>query len=200
MFSKLFQKPAANSELAKRTPPGQSLTERFPVLTYGPVPRVEAEQVLIRIFGEVQAEVQIPWADLMRLPMTTQTYDIHCVTHWTKLDMVWTGISVTEIMKLVKLNPQATHVMMHCYGGYTTNLPLEDFLRPENLFSHIYDGQPLSAEHGGPMRVVVPHLFFWKSPKWISGLEFMVGDRLGFWEKNGYHKRGDPWREERYSD
>ncbi len=200
MFSKLFQKPAVNSELAKRTPPGQSLTERFPVLTYGPVPRVEADQVSIRVFGEVESEVQIPWATLMQLPMSTQTHDIHCVTHWTKLDMRWTGVSVPEIMKLIQLKPSATHVMMHCYGGYTTNLPLEDFIRPENLFSHIYDDQPLSAEHGGPMRIVVPHLFFWKSPKWISGLEFMSTDRLGFWEKNGYHKRGDPWREERYSN
>ena len=200
MFPKLFQKPEANSADAKRTPPGQALTERFPVLTYGPVPRVEAKNVSIRIFGEVEAEVQIPWADLMQMPMTTHTYDIHCVTRWTKLDMHWTGISVPEIMKLVKLTPAATHVMMHCYGGYTTNLPLADFIRPENLFSHIYDDQPLSAEHGGPMRIVVPHLYFWKSPKWISGLEFMSGDRLGFWEKNGYHQRGDPWREERYSD
>ncbi len=199
MFSKLFQKPT-DPELARRTPAGQSLTERFPVLTYGPSPKIEAESVEIRAFGLVEEEVVLPWAELMQMPMQTLTNDIHCVTHWTKLDVTWTGIPVSELMKRMRLKPNATHVMMHCYGGYTTNLPLSDFNRSENLFSHILNGEPLPLEHGGPMRVVVPHLYFWKSPKWISGLEFMDSDRLGFWERNGYHERGDPWKEERYSD
>ena len=197
MFSKIFRKP--EGPLAARTPPGQTLTERFPVLTYGPSPRIEAQSVRIRVSGLAEP-AEFSWDDLMHMPQTTLVNDIHCVTHWSKLDVEWTGVTVPELMSRVTLKPEATHVLIHCYGGYTTNLPLPDFNLPENLFAHTLAGQPLPLEHGGPMRLVVPHLYFWKSAKWVNGLEFLNRDELGFWERNGYHDRGDPWKEERYSD
>ena len=197
MFGKLFKKPEGKD--ADRTPPGQTLTERFPVLTYGPSPRIEAKNVKIVISGLAE-EREFSWDELMAMPQVTITKDIHCVTHWSKLDVTWTGIPVTELMKQVALKPEATHVLIHCYGGYTTNLALSDFNRDENLFTHTLEGQPLPLEHGGPMRLLVPHLYLWKSAKWVSGLQFLNRDELGFWERNGYHDRGDPWKEERYSD
>ncbi len=136
----------------------------------------------------------------MALPQTTFTYDIHCVTRWTMLDTTWTGIAISDLMQRVRLHGSASHVLIHCYGGYTTNLSLEDFNRPLNLLAHTHEGKPLAADHGGPLRLVVPHLYFWKSAKWVSGLEFLDHDELGFWERNGYHRRGEPFREERYSD
>jgi DMSO/TMAO reductase YedYZ molybdopterin-dependent catalytic subunit len=197
MLGKFFRKPAGPE--AARTPPGQTLTERFPVLTYGPTPRIEPQNVRLRIFGLAE-ETVFTWGDLMAMPQVTVTNDIHCVTHWSKLDVSWTGVSVPEVMSRVRLEEGATHVMVHCYGGYTTNLSLKDFDRPENLFAHTLSGEPLPIEHGGPMRLVVPHLYFWKSAKWVSGLQFMNQDELGFWERNGYHDRGDPWKQERYAD
>lgn len=197
MLGKFFKKP--QDDLGGRVPPGQALTERFPVLTYGPTPRIEAHNVRVRVWGLAE-ETEFSWEALLALPQTTLTADIHCVTHWSKLDTVWTGVSVPELMRHVQLRPGATHVMVHSYGGYTTNLALADFLRPENLLAHHFGGEPLETEHGGPLRLVVPHLYFWKSAKWLSGLEFMDHDQLGFWERNGYHGRGDPFREERYSD
>lgn len=197
MFGKLFKKPEGKD--ADRTPPGQTLTERFPVLTYGPSPRIEAKNVKIVISGLAE-EREFSWDELMAMPQVTLTNDIHCVTHWSKLDVTWTGIPVTELMSQVTLKPGASHVLIHCYGGYTTNLALSDFNRAENLFTHTLEGQPLPLEHGGPMRLLVPHLYLWKSAKWVSGLQFLNRDELGFWERNGYHDRGDPWKEERYSD
>ena len=197
MLGKFFKKP--QDDMNGRVPPGQSLTGRFPVLTYGPTPRIEAQNVELKVWG-LARERTFSWADLMALPQTTHTYDIHCVTHWSKLDTSWTGVGVPDLMAQLELAPAATHVMVHSYGGYTTNLALSDFVRPLNLLAHQYDGQPVELDHGGPMRLVVPHLFFWKSAKWISGLEFMDHDQPGFWERNGYHMRGDPFKEERYSD
>ncbi len=180
-------------------PPGQTLTTRFPVLTYGPAQRYAAQDVVIRITGLAE-EKTLTWADLMALPQTTLTYDIHCVTHWSKLDTTWTGVRVVDLMEHLQLKPGATHVMQHSVGGYTTNLSLEDFTRPENLLAYEFNGEPLETEHGGPLRLVVPHLYFWKSAKWLTGLEFMAADQPGFWERNGYHMRGDPFKDERYSD
>jgi len=197
MLGKFFRKP--EDDQGGRVPPGQTLTTRFPVLTYGPTPRIEPHNVEVRVWGLAE-ERTFTWADLMALPQTTLKYDIHCVTHWSKFDTTWTGVSVPELMKHVELRPGATHVMIHSYGGYTTNLSLEDFVRPLNLLAHEYEGAALETEHGGPMRLVVPHLYFWKSAKWISGLEFMDHDMPGFWERNGYHMRGDPFKDERYSD
>lgn len=182
-----------------RVPPGQSLTARFPVLTYGPAQYYDASEVVIRISG-LAGEKTLTWAELMALPQTTLTYDIHCVTHWSKLDTEWTGVRVTDLMEHLELDPAAKYVMQHSVGGYTTNLSLEDFTRPENLLAHTFGGEPLTAEHGGPLRLVVPHLYFWKSAKWLTGLEFMAADKPGFWEVNGYHMRGDPFKEQRYDD
>lgn len=197
MLGKFFKK--SEDDQGGRIPPGQSLTSRFPVLTYGPTPRIEAHNVEIRVWG-LAKEATFSWGDLMSMPQTTHTYDIHCVTHWSKLDTAWTGVSVPDFMQRVELHSGATHVMVHSYGGYTTNLSLSDFVRDLNLLAHQFDGAPLETEHGGPMRLVVPHLYFWKSAKWISGLEFMNHDQPGFWERNGYHMRGDPFKEERYDE
>lgn len=195
MVGKFFEKPGP--ELSDRVPPGQHLAKGFPVLTYGDTPQVAAADWTLTISGQAAPQV-FSWADMMALPQTEFTADFHCVTTWSKLDVVWQGIRVSDLVEQLQLEPQASHVMLHCYGGYTTNLALEDFVRPENFFAHTLFGEPLPADHGGPMRVVVPHLYAWKSAKWISGLEFLSQQELGFWERNGYHHRGEPWAEERY--
>ncbi len=197
MLGNFFKKPA--DDMNGRVPPGQSLTTRFPVLTYGPAPRYKLEDAKVRVFGLAE-EREFAWPELRALPQTTLTYDIHCVTHWSKLDTTWTGIRVPDLMALLSLKPEATHVMIHSVGGYTTNLSLDDFVRPDNLLAYRFDDKPLETEHGGPLRLVVPHLYFWKSAKWINGLEFISADAPGFWERNGYHMRGDPFNDERYSD
>jgi len=197
MLGRFFRKPSG--EHGDRVPPGQTLTERFPVLTYGPTPRIEPKNVRLRVWG-LADEVEFGWDELTAMPQTTTTNDIHCVTHWSKLDVTWTGVAVPELMGRITLQPGASHVLIHCYGGYTTNLALTDFNRPGNLLAHTLGEDPLPVEHGGPMRLVVPHLYFWKSAKWVNGLQFMNQDELGFWERNGYHDRGDPWKEERYGD
>lgn len=196
MLGKFFQKP--DPELQDRVPPGQHLAKGFPVLTYGDTPIVNVDSWHLRVWGLAQ-EVTVSWEDLMAMPQSSFTADFHCVTTWSKLDVQWTGIKVTDFMRHVELDPKAVHVMEHCYGGYTTNLAIDDFLREENFFAHTLFGEPLPAEHGGPLRLVVPHLYAWKSAKWINGLEFLDHEALGFWERNGYHRRGEPWAEERYS-
>ncbi len=194
MIGKFFKKDPDNP----RVPPGQSVTEGFPVLTYGPTPRVEPQDVEVRAFGLVE-EKTFSWQDLLALPQTTLTRDFHCVTHWSKLDVTWTGVLTTDLMAQLKGFENATHVMFHCYGGYTTNLALEDFLAEGCMVVHTLEGEPIPVEHGGPLRTLIPHLYAWKSAKWLSGIEFMHGDKPGFWERNGYHMRGEPFAEERYS-
>ena len=194
MIGKFFKKDPDNP----RVPPGQSVTEGFPVLTYGPTPRVEPQDVEVRAFGLVE-EKTFSWQDLLALPQTTLTKDFHCVTHWSKLDVTWTGVLTTDLMAQLKGFENATHVMFHCYGGYTTNLALEDFLAEGCMVVHTLEGEPIPVEHGGPLRTLIPHLYAWKSAKWLSGIEFMRGDKPGFWERNGYHMRGEPFAEERYS-
>ena len=196
MRGKFFQKPA--EEERDRVPPGQYLTKGFPVLTYGQTPQISPEEWQFRVWGQVLAAT-FTWSDFMELPQHEFTADFHCVTRWTKLDVKWTGIKVTDFMHLAQVEPEAVHIVEHCYGGYTTNIAMPDFLREENFFAHKVFGEPLSAEHGGPMRLIVPHLYAWKSAKWINGLEFLDHEELGFWERNGYHRRGEPWAEERYS-
>lgn len=195
-MGKFFHKPGP--ELADRVPPGQHLTNGFPVLTYGDVPQVALDSWQLSISGLATPRV-LTWQDLMAMPQSDFTADFHCVTTWSKLDVQWTGVRVTDLMANIRLDPQAQHVMLHCYGGYTTNLALDDFVRDENVFAHTLFGEPLPPEHGGPLRLVVPHLYAWKSAKWINGLEFLAQQELGFWERNGYHQRGEPWSEERYS-
>jgi len=181
-----------------RVPPGQAAVTDFPVLTYGATPRVPIEHYRVRLWGLVEAR-DFSWGELMVLPQTELECDLHCVTRWSKLGTHWRGVKVSELLAGVRLDPAVTHVMAHCYGGYSTNLPLEDLLVPSSLLAHTFDGRPLEREHGGPLRLLVPHLYLWKSAKWLNGLEFMAQDRAGFWERNGYHHYGDPWKEERYS-
>ena len=191
-----FQKPSP--ELSDRVPPGQHLASGFPVLTYGETPQITQAEWQFKVWG-LAKEVTLRWGDLMSMPQSSFTADFHCVTTWSKLDVQWIGVKVTDLMRQVDLDPKAVHVMQHCYGGYTTNLALDDFLREENFFAHTLFGEPLPPEHGGPLRLVVPHLYAWKSSKWINGLEFLDTMQLGFWERNGYHHRGEPWAAERYS-
>lgn len=197
MRGQFFRKPTP--ELSDRVPPGQHLATGFPVLTYGDTPAVNLETWSLQISGLAEAK-RFSWDDLMSMPQTNFIADFHCVTRWSKLDVEWTGIKVTDLMQQVQIDPSALHVMQHCYGGYTTNVSLGDFLREENFFAHTLTGQPLPPDHGGPLRLVIPHLYAWKSAKWVNGLEFLREPELGFWERNGYHDRGEPWAEERYSN
>jgi len=198
MLGKFFQKPGPDQH--DRVPPGQHLAKGFPVLTYGDTPKISRETWHFKVWGLVKDELTFTWEDFMAMPQTAFTADFHCVTTWSKLDVQWIGIKVTDFMDQIEVDPKAVHVMEHCYGGYTTNISMEDFLREENFFAHTLFGEPLPVEHGGPMRLVVPHLYAWKSAKWINGLEFLNHQELGFWERNGYHERGEPWAEERYSN
>jgi DMSO/TMAO reductase YedYZ molybdopterin-dependent catalytic subunit len=182
-----------------RVPPKQRVTDGFPVLQYGDVPQMDIETWNLRIFGLVEKEITWNWGEFQQLPMTSSTNDIHCVTGWSKLDNVWEGVFVQELMKEVQLLPEAEYVLLHAEGGWTTNLPLEDFLSAGSLLATKHNGEELALEHGWPVRVVVPHLYFWKSAKWLRGIEFMAKDQPGFWEKNGYHMYGDPWKSQRFA-
>jgi DMSO/TMAO reductase YedYZ molybdopterin-dependent catalytic subunit len=197
VVSRGFQgRPPAEPE---RLPPGQYLTRDFPVLATGPTPIDAAENWSLRIGGAVERERSWSWDELLALPSETFTVDIHCVTQWTKLDTTWTGVPVDAL--LAEVGPRgATHLVAHCAGGYTTNLPLDDVTGGKAWIAHAYEGEPLSPPHGGPARLLVPHLYFWKSAKWVRELELLTEDRPGYWEVNGYHLRGDPWREQRYDD
>jgi DMSO/TMAO reductase YedYZ molybdopterin-dependent catalytic subunit len=183
---------------SSRVPPGQYITERFPVLHAGVTPRVDLSKWDFQIKGLVESPVTFSYQDLLDMPQVTRTLDIHCVTKWSKLDTQWEGVAVTELMSRVKLAPNVTHVLVMAEQGFTANLPLADFNREPNLFAHRFGGEPLEPDHGWPLRLVVPHLYFWKSVKWVRGLQFLDQDMPGFWERNGYHMYGDPWREQRY--
>jgi len=196
MQGKFFQKP--DSSQSDRLPPGQYIAKGFPVLTYGQTPKISLENWQLQVWGLAKTKTFV-WSDFLNLPQSKFTKDFHCVTHWSKLDVQWTGIKVTDFLAQVEFLEPANHIMLHCYGDYTTNLTWEDFAREDNFFAHTVFEQPLSAEHGGPMRLVVPHLYAWKSAKWINGIEFLKEEELGFWERNGYHRRGEPWKKERYS-
>jgi DMSO/TMAO reductase YedYZ molybdopterin-dependent catalytic subunit len=182
----------------ERLPPGQYETAKWPVLHYGAVPRVDVERWTFRVFGEVERPYEIDWAEFGALPRREVLCDIHCVTQWSRYDNVFAGVPVSLLLERAGVRPAATHALVHAEPDYTTNLPLADLLREGNLVATHHDGEPLLPEHGGPARLVVPHLYFWKSAKWVRGIELMDGDFPGFWEQNGYHMRGDPWGEERY--
>jgi DMSO/TMAO reductase YedYZ molybdopterin-dependent catalytic subunit len=182
-----------------RLPDGQHVVENWPVLTYGGAPRIELKDWEFRVFGLVEKEVKLSWDQFKALPTTKVDCDIHCVTTWSRFDNDFEGVAFLELLNHVGPKPEAEAVMVHCYGGYTTNLLLSDLKRPENLLAYKHDGKDLEPQHGGPVRLVVPHLYFWKSAKWVRGFEFIARDRPGFWEQYGYHLRGDPWKEERYS-
>jgi DMSO/TMAO reductase YedYZ molybdopterin-dependent catalytic subunit len=182
-----------------RLPPGQALTLKWPVLHYGSVPRFDPRTWNFRIAGLVEKPMQLSWEEFTRLPQKEVVADMHCVTRWSRFDNRWEGVPVAEVMKLVTVKPEARHVLVHGEQGFTANLPLEDFLLPTSLFAFQHDGQPLTPDHGYPVRLVVPHLYAWKSVKWARGLEFLERDAPGFWEENGYHIYGDPWKEQRFS-
>ena len=183
----------------RRLPPGQSLTLKWPVLHYGSVPRFDEASWDFKISGELASPVKLSWKEFRALPQTEVTSDFHCVTRWSRLDNRWTGVLFTEVLKLVMPAPSAVHVLVLAEEGYTANVPLTDLTRPNVIFAHSHDGEALSAEHGGPLRLVVPHLYAWKSVKWVRGFLLLSDERLGFWERNGYHAYGDPWKEQRYS-
>jgi DMSO/TMAO reductase YedYZ molybdopterin-dependent catalytic subunit len=179
-----------------RLPPGQYLTPDFPVLSAGPTPRTPLSEWSLSIDGAVDATATWSWDELLALPAETFTVDIHCVTKWSKLDTEWTGVPVDTL--LAGLETEAEFVTARCDGGYTTNMPLADVTAGRAWVVHTYDGEPLDPEHGGPARLLVPHLYFWKSAKWLRGLTLTTQDEPGFWESVGYHNYGDPWREQRY--
>lgn len=179
-----------------RLPPGQYLTHDFPVLSAGPTPRVPHDEWSFTVRTETGDHRQWTWAELMALPAADVTVDIHCVTRWTKLDTPWRGVSLDTL--LADVESAADFALVRSFGGYTTNLPLEDLLDGKAWVAFEYDGEDLAPEHGGPARLLVPHLYFWKSAKWVSGIDLLVQDQPGFWEALGYHDYGDPWREQRY--
>jgi DMSO/TMAO reductase YedYZ molybdopterin-dependent catalytic subunit len=179
-----------------RLPPGQYFTPDFPVLSAGPTPRTPLEDWSLRISGAVDDELSWSWDELLALPSETVTVDIHCVTKWSKLDTDWKGVSLDVLLEGVET--EAEHVSAWCDGGYTTNVPLEDLTGGRAWVAYEYGGEPLEPEHGGPARLLVPHLYFWKSAKWLRGLVLTIRDEPGFWELAGYHNYGDPWREQRY--
>ncbi|HEV7709238.1 MAG TPA: sulfite oxidase-like oxidoreductase [Asanoa sp.] len=179
-----------------KLPPGQYLTHDFPVLSAGPTPRIDLEGWQFYVSTENGQRKQWSWKELTSLPSEDITTDIHCVTKWSKLGTQWKGVAVETL--LADVETASDYVMAHSYGGYTTNLPLEDLLNGQAWIAYQYDGEPLQPQHGGPARLLVPHLYFWKSAKWVHGLELMLADESGFWETAGYHDYGDPWREQRY--
>ena len=185
---------------AGRIPPGQSRTRKWPVLDAAGPPRIEPDKWRLQITGLVENPVSLDWAQFSALPRAKVFADFHCVTRWSRLGNLWEGVPVAELLKLTgAVDPKARFVMVYGYDfGWTTNLPLESFLAPDSLVATHHDGEPLTLEHGAPARLIVPRLYAWKSAKWIGGIEFMEHDKAGFWERNGYHMNGDPWREERF--
>jgi DMSO/TMAO reductase YedYZ molybdopterin-dependent catalytic subunit len=182
---------------AGRVPPGQFLTAGFPVLSAGPTPRTPLSEWTLTVVGAVDEPRTWTWDEFLALPSEEVSVDIHCVTRWSKLDTAWRGVSVDTLLDGVET--AAEHVVAFCDGGYTTNLPLEDVTGGRAWVAYEYDGEPLDPEHGGPARLLVPHLYFWKSAKWVRGLALREENESGFWESLGYHDYGDPWKEQRYS-
>ena len=182
-----------------RVPPGQRLVTDFPVLHAGSVMHVDRDSWRLTITGLIGSSLTIDWEGLLALPADEQISDIHCVTGWTQLDTRWKGVRASRLLERLEVSPRARHAVIHAAGGWTTNLPLDELLREDVLVAYEYEGGPISAEHGGPVRLLVPKLYFWKSAKWLQGIELTADQRLGFWEARGYHALGDPWLEQRYS-
>ena len=193
-FSRGFRGRRRSQDTA--LPPGQYLVDDFPVLSAGPTPHTPLAAWDFTIRGESEPVRRWTWKEFLALPRETPTVDIHCVTKWSKLDTTWEGVSVDTLLDGVQTG--ARYIVAWCDGGYTTNLPLSEVTGGKAWVAFTYDGQPLAPEHGGPARLLVPHLYFWKSAKWVRGLELLKEDRPGFWEQLGYHNLGDPWREQRY--
>ena len=182
-----------------RLPPGQHLVKDWPVLDLGKQPEIPLQGWRLEITGFVERAISLNWSEFSALADEERVSDIHCVTSWSRFDNTWRGLPTQLLLDLVNPSDDAEAVMLHSYDGYSTNLPLEDFFSPTALIAHEWGGKPLTREHGGPARLVVPHLYFWKSAKWIREIEFLTCDCPGYWEENGYNMRGDPWTEDRYS-
>ena len=185
---------------AERLPPGQHLVKNWPVLDLGQQPQIALETWRLQIRGLIDRPLEFDWTAFRALEQSSRVSDIHCVTTWSRYDNSWTGVATGHLLDLVMPKAEAGHVLLTSYDGYTTNLPLADFAAEDALLATSWEGLPLSPEHGGPMRLIVPHLYYWKSAKWLRRIDFIAADRAGFWEKNGYHMYGDPWREQRYSE
>ena len=196
IISRGFRGRRRDDAPSDRIPPGQYATNDFPVLSAGPTPRTPVTEWDFAVIGEVDKLHHWTWDEFRALPSETISVDINCVTKWTKLDTVWDGVSVDTLLDGV--DTAAEYAVAFCDGGYTTNLPLEDLTGGKAWIAFAYDGEPLDPEHGGPARLLVPHLYFWKSAKWVRGLRLTSMDEPGFWESNGYHLYGDPWRDQRY--
>jgi len=188
------------SELMNRIPPGQHLVDDFPVLSAGPTPRIPLDQWMFTVKVGPEPVKTWNWAEFNALPKTKMTRDIHCVTTWSKLNTAWEGVLIDDILAQAGIEPPTDFVLAHLYGGYSTNLPIADVTRGLAMVALQYEGKPLEPDHGGPARLLVPHLYFWKSAKWVNGLQFTKRNEPGFWELRGYHIYGDPWREQRYTD
>jgi DMSO/TMAO reductase YedYZ molybdopterin-dependent catalytic subunit len=184
---------------ADRVPPGQYVTDDFPVLSAGPTPRIPLDEWRFTIEQLGTEVASWSWEEFQQLPSQEFVVDVHCVTKWSKLGTRWQGVSVDVLLGQIELDPGVQYVTAFCYGGYTTNLPLPEIINGQAFAAYSYEGKPIPPEHGGPARLVVPHLYFWKSAKWVRGLRLMAEDRPGFWETFGYNNHGDPWKEERYS-
>ncbi len=196
VISRGFHRRHASTDAEDRIPPGQYLTLDYPVLTFGPTPHTPLNEWTFEVRGLVENPTVWTWEELNALPQETFTADIHCVTKWSKLDTTWTGVTLDTLLSGV--GPQSEWVTVYADGDYTTNHRLEDLIDGKAWVVHTYDGKPLDPAHGGPARMVVPRLYFWKSAKWVRGVEFTATDQPGFWERGGYNNHGDPWREQRY--
>jgi len=203
-ITQLFKRASSAGTVEKRPdgrdrlPPGQYLTKKWPVLSYEPTPTFDPKTWRFKVWGAVEEPFELTWEEFLALPRITLTTDFHCVTTWSRYDNHWEGVSIKEVLRRARPRPEATHVMAHSWTGYTTNIPLVNLDDDDVLIALKHDGADLAPEHGGPVRLVVPKLYAYKSAKWLSGLEFMTRDRPGFWEQRGYHNRADPWQEERY--
>jgi DMSO/TMAO reductase YedYZ molybdopterin-dependent catalytic subunit len=184
----------------ERLPPGQHLVRDWPVLDLGQQPEIALDKWQLVIDGSVEHPITLDWAKFQKEPQSGKTSDIHCVTTWSRYDNRWMGVATRDLLDLVMPKPEANFVILHSYDRYTTNITLEDFASEDAIVADSWEGKPLTREHGGPVRLIVPHLYFWKSAKWLKRIEFATLDAPGFWEVNGYHNRADPWREQRYSD
>jgi DMSO/TMAO reductase YedYZ molybdopterin-dependent catalytic subunit len=200
MLDRLFGGKVKDPETAARIPPGQYLTTKFPVLHYGSVPKTDLRTWNFRIWGEVDSPFTLPWDEFKALPRKTVHTDIHCVTRWSKLDTTWEGVAIQTILETAQVRANATHVLAHSEQGYTANLPLSVLNDDDVMLADTFNGEPLETEHGYPLRLLVPKRYFWKSAKWVRGLEFLDHDILGFWERYGYNNDADPWKEERFSE
>ena len=200
MLDRLMGGSKLTDEQKRRVPPGQYVTDKFPVLHYGSVPRTDLATWDFRVYGEVEHPFTFRWDEFQLMPRRTVRTDIHCVTRWTKLDTDFAGVPIQHILQLAQVRPTAGFVVAHSEQGYTTNMPLDVLDDDDVLLADTFDGKPLEAEHGWPLRLFVPKRYFWKSAKWIRGLEFLDHDQLGFWERYGYNNDADPWKEERYSE